>query len=809
MAHTIRQRQTIGVCWLACFLCLTNTVWAQTTAFTYQGRLTDAGQPANGTYDLQFKLFDSVTVGTGTQQGATLVRTPVAASAGIFTVTLDFGANVFGGPDRFLEIGVRPAGSVNAYTVLAPRQPILSAPYAIQSLFAVTATIATTAVNFSGALAGDVTGTQSATVLSNNAVTTPKLADGSVTNAKIADVAGSKISGSLTSATIPGANVTGAVANATNATNAVTSVNFSGALAGDVTGTQGATTVQKLRNLPLPTPVLADNGKVLRYKNDGVNPASFELAADANSGGTLTGVTAGTGLSGGGTSGNVTVGIAAGGVSVNELAANAVTTAKLTDGSVTDAKITTVAGSKVTGTIPVAGVPAGSANYIQNSASLQAGSNFNISGNGFIGGNLGIGITIPTSKLHVLSNTGGSIAVYGESATGPAVYGKSTSSRGVYGESDSFIGVWGKSTSNRGVYGESTNMEGVYGFSQSGTGVYGESATDLAFGAGVIGKDTGFGNGVLGLSAQGTGVYGQSLSSYAVYGDSNSGPGVNGTSVSNDGVRGYSTTSSGVYGQSDVSSLTSGGVYGYGRGSGSIGVIGEANLNNAVGVFGVTTSATGVGVYGRNNSGRAGVFEGAVAIGNFGASPGNLSVAGTVTKGGGAFKIDHPLDPENKYLYHSFVESPEMMNIYNGNLTTDDQGNASVTMPEWFEALNRDFRYQLTVIGQFAQAIVAEEIHGNQFKLKTSLPNVKVSWQVTGVRQDAFARKHRIPVEELKSEEERGTYLHADAFGQPEERSLDWAMRPEMMKQQKEQRERGERAQNNKDLAPATRPNNR
>ena len=112
---------------------------AQTTAFTYQGKLTDAGNPASGNYDLQFKLFDTVTVGTGTQQGGTLVRNPVAVSAGVFTITLDFGANVFSGADRYLEIGVRPAGSANAYTMLAPRQPLTSSPYAIHTLAATAA----------------------------------------------------------------------------------------------------------------------------------------------------------------------------------------------------------------------------------------------------------------------------------------------------------------------------------------------------------------------------------------------------------------------------------------------------------------------------------------------------------------------------------------------------------------------------------------------------------------------------------------------------------------------------------------------
>src|ERR1035437_10514950 len=89
---------------------------------------------------------------------------------------------------------------------------------------------------------------------------------------------------------------------------------------------------------------------------------------------------------------------------------------------------------------------------------------------------------------------------------------------------------------------------------------------------------------------------------------------------------------------------------------------------------------------------------------------GNVNIAGNLSKGGGSFKIDHPLDPANKYLYHSFVESPDMMNVYNGNVVTDATGEAIVPLPEWFETLNRDFRYQLPVIGQFAQAIVTGEV---------------------------------------------------------------------------------------------------
>jgi hypothetical protein len=146
---------------------------------------------------------------------------------------------------------------------------------------------------------------------------------------------------------------------------------------------------------------------------------------------------------------------------------------------------------------------------------------------------------------------------------------------------------------------------------------------------------------------------------------------------------------------------------------------------------------------------------------------GNLHVNGTISKGGGSFKIDHPLDPANKYLSHSFVESPDMMNIYNGNIVTDRRGLATVELPSYFEALNQDFRYQLTVIGQFAQAIVVREITGNHFIIKTSKPAVKVSWQVTGIRHDAYADAHRIQVEEDKGKE-RGTYLHPELFNAPQ-----------------------------------------
>lgn len=168
--------------------------------------------------------------------------------------------------------------------------------------------------------------------------------------------------------------------------------------------------------------------------------------------------------------------------------------------------------------------------------------------------------------------------------------------------------------------------------------------------------------------------------------------------------------------------------------------------------------------------------------GNF---TGDVNVTGAITAGTKDFRIDHPLDPANKYLYHASVESSEMMNIYTGNVTTDSQGDAVVQLPDWFEAVNTDFRYQLTVLGQFAQAIVASEISNHHFSIKTDKPSVKVSWQVTGVRQDPYAQAHPLQVEVEKPERERGYYIHPELYGAPAEKSIESARHPQLTKQMK------------------------
>jgi hypothetical protein len=144
---------------------------------------------------------------------------------------------------------------------------------------------------------------------------------------------------------------------------------------------------------------------------------------------------------------------------------------------------------------------------------------------------------------------------------------------------------------------------------------------------------------------------------------------------------------------------------------------------------------------------------------------GNLTVNGNINKSSGNFKIDHPLDPANKYLYHSFVESPDMKNVYDGMAVLNKKGEAVVELPDYFEALNQDFRYQLTSIGRFMPLYVAREIKGNKFTIAGGKPGAKVSWQVTGIRHDAYADAHRVQVEEDKGTE-RGTYLHPELFQQ-------------------------------------------
>ncbi len=129
---------------------------------------------------------------------------------------------------------------------------------------------------------------------------------------------------------------------------------------------------------------------------------------------------------------------------------------------------------------------------------------------------------------------------------------------------------------------------------------------------------------------------------------------------------------------------------------------------------------------------------------------GNSNINGDQTVSGTkSFRIDHPDDPENKYLLHSCIESDEVLNQYSGNTTTNENGIAVVNLPDYIQKINIDFRYQLTVIGDFAQAIISKEISNNQFEIKTDKPNIKVSWLITAKRNDEYMKQH--PFEPVRS----------------------------------------------------------
>lgn len=303
------------------------------------------------------------------------------------------------------------------------------------------------------------------------------------------------------------------------------------------------------------------------------------------------------------------------------------------------------------------------------------------------------------------------------------------------------------------------------------------SVSNFGNGAAIYGVTNGGGDAaIVGEDPSGglAGVRGYSSGSYGVLGYSDSGWGVLGQG-GNVGVRAESTG-----GGTALEAVAFNGVAI--NAQGDVGVDGDLNVTGNAritgnGNFAMICSGAVTGVQGAGSSfgvdgyGYYGIF-GAPAGGGYGGYFNGRMYADILQKGSGSFKIDHPLYPANKYLYHSFVESPDMMNVYNGNITTDTNGLATIQMPDYFEALNRDFRYQLTCIGTFAQVIVERELSQNSFTIRSDKPKVKVSWQITGIRQDAHANKFRIVPEVEKEPENKGKYLCPDCFGQPEEKGM-------------------------------------
>lgn len=216
------------------------------------------------------------------------------------------------------------------------------------------------------------------------------------------------------------------------------------------------------------------------------------------------------------------------------------------------------------------------------------------------------------------------------------------------------------------------------------------------------------------------------------------------------------------------------------EGVGFNGVSGQTNYREGYGVFGqnfdllgsLTANSVGVGgvgyigVLGQSNDNINGA--GIASLDNI-IALGTLTVSGTKN-----FRIDHPTDPENKYLNHFSIESNEVLNIYRGTIAFDANGEAVVQLPEWFDDVNRNPSYQLTPIGGYAAIYIKEKIQDGRFVIAGGQAGMEVSWAVYAERNDAFLQQHpeARTVEQEKTAREKGHYLRPDLYNQPAEKGI-------------------------------------
>ncbi len=360
-----------------------------------------------------------------------------------------------------------------------------------------------------------------------------------------------------------------------------------------------------------------------------------------------------------------------------------------------------------------------------------------------------------------VSNAGAGEGLHGVSGGGNGVYGRNSTNN-----NDGYLGgpTWALSgrhgaTGNYGIFGHPT--VGAYGENGSshnyggfGTGDSGAYGVNFSTGnTGYLGKDDYSVYGISGSQSFRGGLGGGLYGALGQHVPSQSFGGLGGTDFGVFGV-GFGGGSRGVHGEG-----VNNGVEGYGYN----GIYGESGTFNGNGVQGLATNGTNAyGIWGISSIVYAGYFNGKVHVG------------GTLTAAVKSFRIDHPTEPENKFLIHACVESDQMKNVYDGIVALDEYGQAWVDLPRWFEGLNSDFRYQLTCLGEPAPIYVKEKVSNNRFLIAGGKPGMEVSWQVTGVRRDAYARSHPLQVEVEKEGAERGRYLYPEAFGLTAERGIDF-----------------------------------
>ena len=256
------------------------------------------------------------------------------------------------------------------------------------------------------------------------------------------------------------------------------------------------------------------------------------------------------------------------------------------------------------------------------------------------------------------------------------------------------------------------------------------------------------------------GVYGSNLNTtggYGVYG--NASRGVYGSGTSRGVVGDGNFTTSTPAGDTAI------GVLGTGWGSPTYGVVGQTALNNNV-------DPNGFGLYSRNNL----AVERSIVVGD------NLIVYDTIATnnlfvyqdleayGTKNFKIDHPLDPTNKLLRHSSIESPEVLNVYRGNVTLNANGESDVKLPDYFSAININCSYNLTAVGASAPGLfVKNEVNGNTFSIAGGKPGMKVSWTVYAERNDLYMQKNpKAKIVEIeKTASQKGKYIRPDLYEKP------------------------------------------